>query len=338
MPAPISIAQRFLNWRTIARLVLFALVVWVILVQVRKADLSSAFLRLKLWYLVPVILVFSPLGVVLRALRWRVLLPGGERLPLVNYIRAYILGILANSVLLSKLGDLAKAKAICNNEVTYGRSLAVVLIDRLLEAMALLLLFSGVLVTSALPVWATRLAGVVGLAGIGALVGLRIAFRYREKLLKTVRVVLRSVPDSVGSWLLRFTERLLEGCAALTDHRRVAIAMLYALAVWSVEILMVATFLAAFSIPAPKFVAATVILMVLNFGTLVPISPSSVGVYQLLCAFALSLWGIDRGLSLSLGIVMQTVLFVPLYSVGLIWILVAKWNRSEESPSPSLAE
>lgn len=337
MPAPISIAQRFLNWRTIARLVLFALVVWVILVQVRKADLSSAFLRLKLWYLVPIIFVFSPLGVVLRSLRWRVLLPGGEHLPLVNYVRAYILGILANSVLLSKLGDLAKAKAICTQEVNYGRSLAVVLIDRLLEAMALLLLFSGILVSSSLPAWATRLAGIVGLAVVGVLVGLRIAFQYRQPLLKAVRAVLRGLPESVGGWLMRFAERLLEGCAALANYRRVTVAILYALAVWGVEILMVATFLAAFSIPAPKFVASAVILVVLNFGTLIPISPSSVGVYQLLCAFALSLWGVDHGLSLALGIVMQTVLFVPLYVVGLIWILVAKWNRGEKSASPSLA-
>ena len=98
--------------------------------------------------------------------------------------------------------------------------------------------------------------------------------------------------------------------------------MLYAFAVWTVEIAAVMIFLAALAVPAPRFAAATLLLTVLNFGMLVPISPGSVGVYQLLCAFALSLWGVDRELGLTLGIVMQTVLFVPLYLAGLVWVAV----------------
>jgi uncharacterized membrane protein YbhN (UPF0104 family) len=106
-------------------------------------------------------------------------------------------------------------------------------------------------------------------------------------------------------------------------------ALLYAFAVWGVEIGTVVLLFKTLSIPVPWLVAAIVLLVVLSFGMLVPISPGSVGVYQLLCAFTLSLWRVDRRLGLTLGIVMQTVLFVPLYLVGLVW-MAAYWIGSRK--------
>jgi hypothetical protein len=74
-----------------------------------------------------------------------------------------------------------------------------------------------------------------------------------------------------------------------------------------------------------------VLVVVLNFGMLVPTSPGLVGIYQLLCVFALSLWGVDRQLALSLSIVMQTVLFVPLYLAGVVWLTVGTRPKHEIS-------
>ena len=74
--------------------------------------------------------------------------------------------------------------------------------------------------------------------------------------------------------------------------------------------------------------AAIVLVVVLNFGMLVPTSPGAVGIYQLLCVFALSLWRVDRQLALALGIVMQTILFLPLYLAGLVWLVVATRSKS----------
>jgi hypothetical protein len=84
-------------------------------------------------------------------------------------------------------------------------------------------------------------------------------------------------------------------------------------------------------------VAAIVLVVVLNFGMLVPTSPGSVGVYQWLCVFALSLWGVGRQLALALGIVMQTVLFVPLYLAGLVWLVGATRSKSGKARADAVS-
>jgi uncharacterized protein (TIRG00374 family) len=299
-----SLSGKYSHWKRIARLLVFGGVVVLIATQLKTRDLGHAFAHLGAGYLVAVVLVLSPLAVLLRALRWRCLLPLGDRVPLRSYVGAYLVGMLANSILLGRFGELVKARFICRPGLDYGRSLSVVLIDRLLEGLALLMVFAVVLLNTTLPIWASRLAWVAGFASLAALVLLRTLFAFRAGFLQVTERGLAHLPAPVRSRVLRAAERLLAGCEALASYRRVMMALLYAFAVWGVEIGTVVLLFKGLSIRAPWLVAAIVLLVVLSFGMLVPISPGSVGVYQLLCALSLSLWGVDRQLGLTLGIVM----------------------------------
>ena len=335
-----AIGNKGRHWKRLARLVVLVAAVALVATHLDWADLTRALAQLRIGYIAFVVLALSPLAVLLRALRWRSLVPAGDRAPLRAYAGAYLVGVLANTILLGRFGDLVKAKFICRPGVDYGRSLSVVVIDRLLEGSALLLAFAAVLLNAPLPAWASRLAWVAGLASLGALVALRSLFAYRAGFLRMAERGLARLPASIRGWLLGVLERLLAGCVALSSYRRVMVALLYAFAVWGVEIATVAILLRALSVPAPWLLAAIVLVVVLNFGMLVPTSPGSVGIYQLLCVFALSLWGVDRQLALALGIVMQTVLFVPLYLAGLVWLVVATRSKSGKARvaavSPSL--
>lgn len=325
------------RWLAVAvRVALLGVVVWLIATHINVAEVKQALQRLRPVYLVPILLVLSPLAVVLRALRWRVLLPGGEQIPLMTYVRAYLIGMLANSLLLGRFGDLVKAKAICNEQVNYGRSVAVVVVDRLVEGMALMLLFMVALLVTPMPAWARQLEWIgVGICG-GALVFLSLLFRHRGAYLKRQEKVLARLPGKLGNWLHAASMRLVEGCEALTDTKRVAIALLYGVGVWVVEVAAASLFLHAFSVPAPLAAAAIVVLVVLNFGMLVPISPGAVGVYQLLVVFSLSIWGVNRELGFAVGLAMQTVLFLPLYLGGLAALLWA-WARERKSIPAAVA-
>lgn len=294
-------------------------------------------MQLKPVYLVLVVVVLLPLDVLFRAIKWRFLFPESERPQISSFIRAYVTGVLANSLLLSKLGDLVKARVVCDSRVDFARSIAIVLIDRLLEGAALLLLFAFVLLNSSLPHWTYRLGWVAGFASLGVLITLLTLLLYRDRFLKATERVLSFLPGSLRSQLLMAVQRLVAGCEVLTDPRRVLVAFPCAFIVWGLEISMVSVFLTAFSIPAPQFSAAVVLMTVVNFGMLVPISPGSVGVYQLLCALALSLWGVDHHVGFALGITMQAVFFVPIYLGGLACILVPQRKKHAAYAGPASA-
>jgi hypothetical protein len=320
--------DRYRHWKRLARVVFLVAAVALVATHLGRADLARALAQLRVGYIAVIVLGLSPLAVLLRALRWRSLVPAADRADLRAYAGAYLVGVLANTILLGRLGDLVKARFICRPGVAYSRSLSVVVIDRLLEGLALLLVFAAVLLATPLPAWASRLAWIAGLASLATLVALRALFDYRAGFLRVMKRGLARLPASIRGRSLRVLERLLAGCEALSSYRRVMVALVYAFAVWGVEIAAVALLLRALSVPAPWLLAAIVLVVVLNFGMLVPTSPGSVGVYQLLCVFGLSLWGVGRQLALAFGIVMQMVLFVPLYLAGLIWLVVA--TRSEE--------
>jgi glycosyltransferase 2 family protein len=314
------------HWKALARLLVLGAAVTLVATHLRSADLGRALHRLPIADIALIVGALSPLAVLLRALRWRTLMPAGGRVPLRAYAGAYLVGVLANAILLGRFGDLVKARFICRPGVDYGRSLSVVVIDRLLEGLALLLGFAALLVFAPLPLWASRLAWIAASASLGALAILRVLFDHQTGFLRWTKRLLVRLPASLQRWLLAAVERLLAGCEALASTRRVTVGLLYAFAVWGVEIAAVALVLHALSIPAPLLTAAIVLLVVLNFGMLVPTSPGSIGVYQWLCVFALSLWGVDHRLALALGIVMQTILFVPLYLAGLVWLIAEGGN------------
>jgi len=312
----------------LARLLVLIAAVTLIATHLHPADLARSLARIKIGYVAVIVLALSPLAVLLRALRWRSLVPAPDRVPVPAYAGAYLVGVLANSILLGRLGDLVKARFICRPGIDYGRSLSVVIIDRLLEGVALLAVFAAVLLNAPLPAWASRLAWVAGLASLGTLIALRTLFQYRAGFLRMAEGGLAHLPAAIRGRSLSLFERLLGGCEALTNYRCVMVALIYSLAVWGVEIATVALLLRALSVPAPRLLAAIVLIVVLNFGMLVPTSPGAVGVYQLLCVSALSLWGVDRQLALALGIVMQTVLFVPLCVAGLVCLAVTSRAQS----------
>jgi uncharacterized protein (TIRG00374 family) len=315
-------------WKWVIQLFGLVAVAWLLATRVHPSEVIQAFARARFGYLPGLVLLLSALAVLLRSIRWRYLLNESESIPLHSFVGAYVIGVLANSILLGKFGDLIKAKAI--SHVEYERSLAVVIIDRLLEGIALVLIFAIVLFRLSLPGWAYRLAWTAGLGSAGVLVGLRVLSSQRERLLLKAENAFRFLPTSMRNRLWPIAHRLLSGCQVLSDYRRVMVALVWALSVWIVEIATVMIFLAAFSLPVPRFMGATVLLVVLNFGTLVPISPGSLGVYQMLCVFALSFWGVDPQLGVALGMAMQAMLFIPLYVAGLIWILVLTRGRSKE--------
>jgi uncharacterized membrane protein YbhN (UPF0104 family) len=317
------------KWWWVLRLLALIVVAALVATRLRQVPIRGAFDRLHLRDVVLIVFLLSPLAVLLRALRWRYLLPGGNNRPVRDYVGAYLVGALANSLLLGRFGDLAKARFICGPRLDYAQSVTVVAIDRLLEGVALLFIFSLALLNSHLPAWAYSLAWTAGLASVLMLVVLRLILYQQRRFLATVARATGYLPAFLRDRADTLGERLLAGCEALADYRRVLVALLYAVAVWCVEITTVTIFLVAFAVPRPWLVPAVVLVVVLNFGMLVPISPGAVGIYQLLCSFALSLWGVDRVVGFSLGIAMQTLLFVPLYLAGFVWLLVRVGIRNQ---------
>lgn len=300
---------------------MLALLVWVLATKLAWHEVMRAFAGMRWWYIVPVVLVLTPASVVIRSMRWRALLPEGDSIALGAYVRAYLIGFLANAVLVGKLGDVVKARALCEGDLKMGASLGSALLDRIVEGATLLVIVALALILSpGLPRWTFQVAAVAGLFTVVALVVIYAAVSNRERLAIWEERILSATSAAVSSRLRGQLDRLVEGFSGV-QQRRVLSAFCWSILVWIVEVLAVTAFLKAFSISVPSLVAAVVVLLALNFGTLLPVSPGSIGIYQVLCALSLSVWGVQRELSFSFGLAMQAILFIPVYAAGAFCVL-----------------
>ncbi len=326
-------------WRRYLWLPACLVLLYWLLKQARLEDIRHAFAQLNVSTIVLIVFVLSPLAVLLRALRWRILRNDAKVAPLHTYIGAYLIGVLANLLLFGKAGDLVRAHWICHSRREFAGSLAVVVVDRLVEGTALVLLLVGVLLffSPSIPVWAYKLVWVGGIGSVGGLLVILYLLARTPQCLRYLGRMVSWMGNARRSRILGEVEHLLENCRSLTKSSRVLGAMLLALATWCVEVAIIVVLFSALSIRSPWIVSGMVLLLALNLGNWITISPGAVGFYQILTAFALSFWGVERQTGIALGVVLQTILFVPLYLAGAIWLCVWMRRKGKQVASPVLA-
>lgn len=91
------------------------------------------------------------------------------------------------------------------------------------------------------------------------------------------------------------------------------------IAVWFLGGLTNYVALLALGVSLP-FISAFVLLVVLQVGGFVPSSPGKIGVFQYLCILALALFGIDKGVGLTYGILLYLVAYGPPLILGVLFL------------------
>ena len=241
-----------------------------------------------------VMVLISP---VVRALRWRALFD--KEVPnLVPLIGAVVTGQTLNFTIPFRSGEVARILMVGGRKLQTAGTIAV---EKALDAAC----FAGLCVMLpliwAIPEWleGPRLS-VLGMAGVYlvAVVGLSIIPRFRPKMFKIVQVPpLRKMPILLGSSLY----------------------------LWVGSILTNYLVLCALQIQT-TFLAAIVLVVVLQAGVAVPSSPGKIGVFQYLAVLGLSLFGVAKASALAFGLILHLLVFVPAAIMALLF-----WMKSQQS-------
>ena len=143
-------ARRGIRGGTVLKLVITVVVSAYVLWRAGLADAVDT-LQAAEWRYALLAASFATLAMVLNVVRWRMMLAGqGGQAPLVSLVRLYLVGMFFNNVLPGRLGgDVVRAYGASLVATTKTRSVAAVLMDRLVGAVSVLLL--GVLALAISP-------------------------------------------------------------------------------------------------------------------------------------------------------------------------------------------
>jgi uncharacterized membrane protein YbhN (UPF0104 family) len=269
-----------------------------------------------------------------KARRWTVIvraLPGPPAKP--RAVRdAYYAGVLANSTLPARLGELGKAGLLARESgLPLPAILSTVLLERVLDVSVLatflgLALLLGEL-PQGLPAWVAQTARTLGLAApLGVLALLAVATWSARW----------SADDARGPWG-QLAARAAEGLALLRSPYRAGLAVVITAVVWSLEACAVAAALAAFGAHAP---ASGVVIQTAAaaFASGAPSAPSALGVHQWVTLLVLQPYGIEEAAAVATSLTVTATTLIWSAPLGLrgLWRLQGP-GRTGPAPGPSPA-
>ncbi len=247
---------------------------------------------------------------------WHLLMTGGSRKGLMESLRAHMLGAAAMTITVSVGAEAVRIGAIVPRlGIPARRAVAAAAWSRVAEAIALILmLLPASLVTMPASLRHLRLpAAALSVAAMVA-VALLLLPALRERLL---------LPALLARFPERWRDRMGEAAAIGLDRRMVgplALALLNWLFQWGAY----GAGILAVGIQAPPIAWLAVIIAV-NLGGLLHLTPGNVGVLQAGCVFMLGPFGVTAAAALAAGLLLQAVQTLPPLLIGAV-LLGSPWR------------
>jgi uncharacterized protein (TIRG00374 family) len=276
--------------------------------------------------------------ILLRAVRWKVLLAPVAAVPLGVVLSSLLVGYLANNVLPARLGELVRAHDL-GDRTGLSRStiLGTIVIERVVDTMVVVTIAAvAILVLSVRGIVAS--AVLAGFAVTALLVVAVAAGIYAHRIPGATRV-----RAFLGRWprVRDALVRLRTGLAVAGDARAVTAAVLLSLATWSFTVFAFAAAAQAVDVE-PTMGQAALLAAGTNLATAIPAGPGYVGTFELAAVTIAASVGIARVPALAFAVLVH-VTTLAITSVGGVVVLIFGGRRrhvtkrtpsSEPEPEP----
>lgn len=292
----------------------------------------------RLSYVGAVCLVVS-MALLLRSLRWRVLLLAEAPVPVATAFWATSAGYFGNNFLPARAGELVRTFMIsAGTQLSKTFVLTTALSERVADAIVLVTISAVVLLTldTSHPGWLSDAAkpfaalGLLGVAGIALLP--RLSRLWHAILAKL------PVPERFRAKLEHVLDHVLLGIRSFHDARRLVRFLLFTIVIWMLD--GIGTVLGGRALGVPiTFPMALLLISGLGLGSALPSTPGYIGIYQFVAVSVLTPFGISRTDAIAYILFVQAVQYLLISGWGLAGIsqyrkVKAESLRAPAAPSP----
>ena len=275
-------------------------------------------------------------------IRWRILLGRSRSLPLSDLFGIYLVSKMVNIVLPLRTGDLVRIQVPARRYNIHRVELTTVIfvVETLLDGVAYaVLLLAGLGLQDVPAIRQSVLYALIALVAVGvALAALAARIRLPEDLSQVGWG--RLLPGWLRQRVTELVPPFVDGLAALRDPRISARAIAISVPAWLIEVMVFWLFGQAFGLGL-SFGAYLLITVAANMIVAVPVTPTSIGLYEVALQEVIALFGVDR--SLATGYAIGTHVFTSLWiaATGLVatWLLHLRFEelfylrREEKRPA-----
>ncbi len=276
------------------------------------------------WLLLSGVFIFA--AIYMRALLWYQLLKKCCPPHIWNFFRIIFIGYFGNFVFPLKLGEVIRAWLLSKTEnIPTSTAIGTVVLERGMDLIAMLIFFILLMCFIPFENW-LKLSGLI-LAGVGMgfFVVVILNYRYGGHVLDFIEKPLQKLPGNIGHWLHRQIDKFLDGLKLIKSPQQFFQAFGCSLLSWVAWILVIHCCIKAAGLDLPMF-AAVFVIVVLNFGLMIPSSPGGLGVFEFMVILALAKFGVAKEVALGIGFVTHMMQYIIIILMG--WIFAVQMNVS----------
>lgn len=268
---------------------------------------------------------------VVKAWRWRLLLyperhqriAGALHLP--RLVNIWLAGTAVNLALPApRAGDILRVYlAGETGDVSKSQVLGTIAAEKLLDMLMLALCFVGLLLFMAMPQeLMERQPSTLGISGLVLVVVVGLLWQ-RHRVVALASRVLRHLP--YGAKMANSLERGLDGMAGLSRPSLLIGLAALTVGIWFLSVLTNYVMLLALGMPT-SWMESLFVLVVLQVGVALPSTPGKIGLFQVLCLWALGIFGVSTALGLAYGVLLYLVAPLLLMLVGAAALGIEGWR------------
>ncbi|MFY9529644.1 MAG: lysylphosphatidylglycerol synthase transmembrane domain-containing protein [Candidatus Acidiferrales bacterium] len=268
------------------------------------------------WKWVLLGMMFDVLSYYIQAVRWKFLLHPFGRVKLSHAVRAVFAGLFANLAFPLRPGELLRSYLLSKTEdIKLGRVLGSVGVERLIDLVVATASLTIVSLFVDLPTRFKKAAdtmGVVALVLLAIVVGVILYLEFRLQKNECIESNSRRFPGKLMAALI--------GLHAMSTSPSFYPAVLFSLLMPFLQILALWSMMKSYGLGLP-FLAAVVVLLVINIGVSLPNAPANVGSYQFFCVLGLSVFQVDKTSAAGFSIFAFLALTFPFVILGFAALL-----------------
>jgi uncharacterized protein (TIRG00374 family) len=277
-----------------------------------------------------IVFVMASFAMLVRSIRWGVLLGAETRVPVSMVFWATAAGYLGNSVLPARAGELLRTQLIsARTKLTRSYVFATALTGLAMDVIVVVVLSSIVIVTlPGTPKWLRDSSGtmaIFGLIGMAVLVILPHCKPVVTKILSNL-----PLPEKMQTRLIGMGEQFLLGLRAFHHVSRFALFAGISFSVWFLDAIGAMVIGKALHIEL-SLPVAILLLAGLALASSAPSTPGYVGIFQAVAVGILPGFGISKNDAIAYILVFQGLS----YAVFISWGLLGLWRLKK--PQPQIA-
>ena len=287
-------------------------------------------------YVVPAIALYL-VSVLFRTIRWRSLLMHMRPIAVPRLYSIVVIGYMANNLLPMRLGELVRSYYVGEREgISKTSALVTIFVERLLDALTLLLFIAAIAVFVPLSglaeafgeragVYWPLLVAALSLPFVGAFATLLVMAFAPSKAMSIAAFLMGPLPDRIQTRFRGLIDLFLGGLAALRSPRAIVVLFLLSVPIWLFEAGLF--FLIGFSFGLDSVydslwemaVAVVLVTAIANIGASIPAAPGGIGLFELVARetlVLLPLAAVDRAVAGGYVAVVHAALLLPMIVMG----------------------